>query len=76
MNMWLAICHMDKEHFGLLLNSVRKVFPYVPIWIATTEALLTGSRQELNIIDYGKLQKWKAMPKMRERLAKVEVLSS
>lgn len=51
------------------------MFPYVHIWMATTDALLIGSRQELNIIDYGELQRWIAMPKMRERLAKVEVLS-
>jgi hypothetical protein len=51
------------------------MFPYVHIWIATTGALLIGSRQELNIIDDGELQRWIAMPKMRERLANGEVLS-
>jgi hypothetical protein len=44
--------------------------------MATTGVLLIGSHQGLNIIDDGELQRWIAMPKKRERLAKVEVLSS
>jgi len=44
------------------------MFPYVHIWMATTDALLIGSRQELNIIDYGELQRWIAMPKMKKDL--------
>jgi hypothetical protein len=48
------------------------MFPYVHIWMATTDALLIGSRQELNIIDYGELQRWIAVRKMRERFTPLE----
>jgi len=72
---WLPIYHMDKEHFRLLVTSFKKVFPYVHIWMATTDALLVGSRQKLTTIDYVELQRRMAMPKIRERLAKVDIHS-
>jgi spermidine synthase len=72
---WLPMYHMDKEHFRLLVSSFKKVFPYVHIWMTTTDALLIGSRQKLTTIDYVELQRRMAMPKIRERLAKVEIHS-
>jgi spermidine synthase len=72
---WLPIYHMDKEHFRLLVSSFKKVFPSVHIWMATTDALLIGSREKLTNIDYGELQRRMAIPKIRQRLAKLEVHS-
>jgi hypothetical protein len=43
--------------------------------MATTDALLIGSREKLTNIDYGELQRRMAMPKIRQRLAKLEVHS-
>jgi spermidine synthase len=72
---WLPMYHMDKEHFRLLVSSFKKVFPYVHIWMTTTDALLIGSRQKLTTVDYVELQRRMAMSKIRERLAKVEIHS-
>lgn len=70
---WLPMYHMDKEHFRLLVGSFRKVFPCVHIWMATSDALLIGSRENSLSIDYGELQEKMAMPKIKQRLARVNV---
>jgi spermidine synthase len=72
---WLPMYHMDKEHFRLLVSSFKKVFPYVHIWMTTTDALLIGSRQKVTTIDYVELRRRMAMPKIRERLAKLQIHS-
>ena len=72
---WLPIYQMEKEHFLLLVSSLKKVFPYVHVWMATTDALLIGSIEELPTIDYRDLQERMAMPKIKQRLAKVDVNS-
>jgi spermidine synthase len=70
---WLPIYQMEKEHFRLLVSSFKKVFPYVHIWIANTDALLIGSAEDLPSINYAEFQKRMAMPRIKQRLAKVEV---
>ena len=70
---WLPTYHMDKEHFRLLVSTLKKVFPYVHIWMATTDALMIASRDELPPIDYVELQKRMSMMKIKERLAKTEI---
>ena len=49
---WLPYYHMDKRHFQIVLNSYRKVFPYVNVWVAGTDALLIGSNAKPTL-DYG-----------------------
>ncbi len=70
---WLPMYHMDKEHFRLLVNSFRKVFSCVHIWMATSDALLIGSKEDSLSIDYAELQRKMTMPKIKERLARVNV---
>ena len=70
---WLPTYHMDKEHFRLLVSSLKKVFPFVHIWMATTDALIIASRDELPPIDYLELQKRMSMSKIKETLAKTEI---
>jgi spermidine synthase len=72
---WLPIYQMEKEHFRLLVSSFKKVFPYVHIWMANSDALVIGSVEELPPIDYREFQKRMAMPKIKQKLAKVEVYS-
>lgn len=70
---WLPIYHMGKEHFRLLVSSFKKVFPYVHIWMATTDALIIASRDKLPSIDYIELQKRMSTLKIKEKLAKMEI---
>jgi spermidine synthase len=70
---WLPIYQMEKEHFRLLVGSFKKVFPYVHIWIANTDALLVGSAEDLPSINYPEFQKRMAMPRIKERLARWDV---
>jgi spermidine synthase len=70
---WLPTYHMEKEHFRLLVSSLKKVFPYVHIWMATTDALIIASRDTPPSIDYVELQKRMSMLKIREKLAKTEI---
>jgi spermidine synthase len=70
---WLPVYQMDKEHFRLLVGSFKKVFPSVHIWVANTDALLVGSVGDLPSIDYPELQRRMALPKIKQRLAKMEV---
>jgi len=70
---WLPIYQMEKEHFRLLVSSFKKVFPYVHIWIATTDALLIGSAEDLPPIDYAEFKKRMAMPGIGQRLERVDV---
>jgi spermidine synthase len=70
---WLPMYHMDKEHFRLLVSSFRKVFPYVHIWMETSDALLIGSADDTLSIDYAELQKKMAMPNIKQRLARLNV---
>jgi len=70
---WLPIYQMDKEHFRLLVSSFKKVFPSVHIWVANTDALLIGSVGDLPPIDYPELQRRIALPRMKQRLAKIEI---
>ncbi len=70
---WLPIYQMEKEHFRLLVSSFKKVFPYVHIWIVNTDALLIGSAEDLPPINYPEFQKRMAMPRIKQRLAKMEV---
>ena len=72
---WLPIYQMEKEHFLLLVSSFKKVFPYVHVWMANSDALLIGSVEELPPIDYREFQKRMAMPKIKQKLAKVDVNS-
>ena len=64
---------MEKELFRLLVSSFKKVFPYVHIWIANTDALLIGSAEDLPPIHYAEFQKRMAMPRIKQRLARVDV---
>jgi len=70
---WLPFYQMEKEHFCLLVSSFKKVFPSVHIWMATTDALLIGSTEDLPPIDYAEFQKRMAIPGIKQRLAKIEV---
>jgi spermidine synthase len=70
---WLPIYQMEKEHFRLLVSSFKKVFPYVHIWIVNTDALLIGSAEDLLPINYPEFQKRMAMPRIKQRLAKMEI---
>jgi spermidine synthase len=70
---WLPMYQMDKEHFRLLVSSFRKVFPCVHIWMATSDALLIGSKEDGLSIDYAELQRKMAIPKIKQRLARVNV---
>lgn len=70
---WLPMYHMDKEHFRLLASSFRKVFPCVHIWMATSDALLIGSREDPLSIDYAELQRKMAIESIKQRLARVNV---
>jgi spermidine synthase len=70
---WLPIYQMEKEHFRLLVSSFKKVFPYVHIWIANTDALLIGSAEDLPPINYPEFQRRMAVPRIKQRLAKMEV---
>jgi spermidine synthase len=70
---WLPIYHMDQEHFRLLVGSFTRVFPYVHIWMATTDALLIGSTSPTLSIDYGELQKRMEMPSIKQRLNKLGI---
>lgn len=65
--------HMDREHFRLLVSSFRKVYPCVHIWMATSDALLIGSKEDSLSIDYAELQRKMAMPKIKQRLARMNV---
>jgi spermidine synthase len=66
---WLPIYQMEEEHFRLLVASFKKVFPYIHIWIANTDALLVGSAEDLPPINYPEFKKRMAMPRIKERLA-------
>jgi spermidine synthase len=70
---WLPIYQMEKEHFRLLVSSFKKVFPYVHIWMAATDALLVGSAEELPPINYTEFHERMDMPKINQRLAKLGV---
>jgi spermidine synthase len=70
---WLPIYQMDKEHFRLLVGSFKKVFPFVHIWIANTDALLVGAAEDIPPFNYPDLQKRMAMPRIKERLAAWDV---
>jgi len=70
---WLPIYHMGKEHFQLLVSSLKKVFPYVHLWMATTDALMIASRDKLPSIDYMELQKRMSTLKIKEKLAQMEI---
>jgi spermidine synthase len=70
---WLPIYQMEKEHLCLLVSSFKKVFPYVHIWIATTDALLIGSAEDLPPIDYTEFKKRIAIPGIEQRLARVDI---
>lgn len=70
---WLPIYHMDQEHFRLLVSSFKRVFPYIHIWMATTDALLIGSTAPSLSIDYGELQKRMEMPPIKHRLKKLGI---
>jgi spermidine synthase len=70
---WLPIYQMDKEHFRLLVSSFKKVFPYIHIWIARTDAILIGSAEDLPPINYTELQKRMAIPRIKQRLAKMDI---
>ena len=70
---WLPIYHMDQEHFRLLVSSFTRVFPYVHIWMATTDALLIGSASPSLSLDYGELQKRTEMPLIKQRLNKLGI---
>ena len=70
---WLPTYHMDKEHFRLLVSSLKKVFPSVHIWMATTDALIIASPDRLPSVDYIELLKRMSMSKIKQRLAKTEI---
>jgi spermidine synthase len=73
---WLPIYQMETEHFRLLVNSFRTVFPHVNIWVINSDALLIGSLDDLSTIDYAEFQRRLAMPAIKQRLAKVEINSA
>ncbi len=70
---WLPIYQMDKEHFRLLVSSFKRVFPYIHVWIANTDAILIGSAEDLPPINYTELQERMAIPGIKQRLAKMDV---
>jgi len=70
-------CHLSngKRTFSSFSQFFQKSIPYVHVWMANSDALLIGSVEELPPIDYREFQKRMAMPKIKQKLAKVDVNS-
>jgi spermidine synthase len=69
---WLPYYHMSKEHFLLILNSFREVFPYIHVWVAATDAILIASERELQI-DETVLERYLSEERLKGRLASANI---
>jgi spermidine synthase len=71
---WLPYYHMDKQHFRIILNSYKKVFPHVNVWVAGTDALLIGSNEKPTL-DNGQLRKLFADTGVTNKLGQAGIYS-
>ncbi len=71
---WLPYYHMDKEHFRLLLKSLKTVFRNVNIWIANTDALVIASNNPLSL-DYAEIKRKMEIESVKNRFHSIGINS-
>jgi spermidine synthase len=65
---WLPYYHMDKEHFRLLIRSLKSVFKYANVWIANTDALVIASDKP-TVLDLKSIEDKMNMQPLKNRFA-------
>jgi len=71
---WMPYYGMEAGHFKILVNSFKKIFRYVNVWIVYTDVILIGSDDPL-VIDYQHVKDLTSMSSVQNYLSYVNIHS-
>ncbi len=69
---WLPFYNTDKQHFRLVLGSLKTVFRFVNVWIDNTDAILIASDRPL-VLDYEGISQKMQIEGVKKRLQTIGI---